>query len=137
MLKFTTHTRFMFWFSVFGLTDLGFHEWIESIQVYMVLCILDVFYIHACFNFLDKLSLICLFMYLVFWYFDKTYFGIKRQKLWYVYVSCILDLCPYATCLIMFKYHVFVFLWVLGKIRFPIEKIKFDKIQFLVFGKKW
>ena len=26
MLKFTTHTCFMFWFSVFGLTDLGFHE---------------------------------------------------------------------------------------------------------------
>ena len=33
------------------------------------------------------------------------------------------------------KYHVFVFKQVLGKIRFPIEKSKFDKIQVLVFGK--
>ena len=39
MLKFTTYTCFKFhvyWFSVFGLTDLGFHEQIESKQVYMV-----------------------------------------------------------------------------------------------------
>ena len=38
MLKFTTHTcfSFMYWFLVFGLTDLGFHEQIDSKQVYMV-----------------------------------------------------------------------------------------------------
>ena len=49
-----THTCFQFscfgyWFSVFGLTDIGFHEQIVSKQVYLVLCVLDSFYIHACF----------------------------------------------------------------------------------------
>ena len=46
--------------------------------------------------------------FLVFWYFNKTYFGIYRQKHENIYVSCILDL-SYATCLNVFKYHVFAF----------------------------
>ena len=64
MLKFTIHTRFMFWsrFSVFGLTDIGFHEqivyqnkfkWFMYCRFILYTCIL---------NFLDKLILICLFM---------------------------------------------------------------------------
>ena len=67
-------------------------------------------------------------------FLTKHIFGFK-DKNYDIYVSCILDLCPYATYFNVFKYHVFVFQWVLGKIRFPIEKSKFDKIQVLVFGK--
>ena len=47
-----------------------------------------------------------------FWCFGiltNHIFWIYSQKHGYVYVSCILDLCPYATCLNVFKYHVFVF----------------------------
>ena len=53
MLKFTTHTHtclnFMFRFFGFGLPDLDFYEQKVSIQVYIVVCILDMFYIHVCF----------------------------------------------------------------------------------------
>ena len=47
MLKFTTHTRFM----IFGLTDIGFHEQLDQNKFKYFKCILDVFYIHACFIF--------------------------------------------------------------------------------------
>ena len=46
-----THVSYFgFGFSAFGLTDIGFHEQIDQNKFTWFKCILDMFYIHACFN---------------------------------------------------------------------------------------
>ena len=135
MLKFTTHTRFMFWILVFGFWfNRYWFSWIDSIskQLYLVLCILDSFYIHACFNFLDKLSLICLFMcfgVLVFLTKHILVIKVKNNDMYMFLVYWTYVHMQHALkCLsIMFLY--------LDKCWTKFNwKIKFGKIQVLVFG---
>ena len=65
----------------------------------------------------------------------KLIFGIKDKNYdiyIYIYVSCILDFYPYASCFKVFKYQVFVFGRVLDKTYFLF---KIQVLENTVFGK--
>ena len=83
-------------------------------------------------NFLYKLSLTYLFMcFHVLVFLQNMFYGFKDKN---YDIFCFMNIGPMSICnklKCVLKYHVFVFKQVLGKIRFPIEKIKFDKILVL------
>ena len=98
------HTHFLC-LLVFGFYfNRSWFAWIYGIKTSLH----DLFYIHLCFNYLNKLSLIVYFMSLEFWYFNKTYFWILSQKHWYIssYVYWIISIyyMPQSYLNIMFLY---------------------------------
>ena len=106
-------TYFRIWFS-----------WIDRIKTSLHGLMYIRFVLYTCMlHTLDKLILICIFICLEFCVLTKHIFGVNIKNI--IYISFMyIGLYPYTTCFKLFKYHVFVFGWVLDKTYFQFKKIQ-------------